>query len=83
VSRTWRSLPAAIRCRLFWLNLGVVGTVSIVWSNVLAPSHESDSEYQGLLLAPCTGLLVHFAASGFVAADLGSLMRDATLTGLG
>src|SRR5215469_4719568 len=82
VSRIWRSLPAALRFSLFGLALGVIGTISVVWSNVIVPSHESDDEYQGLYLVLYLGLLVYFAASGFVAARLGSSIRDATLTGL-
>ena len=82
VSRIWRSLPAALRFSLFGLALGVIGTISVVWSNVIVPSHESDDEYQGLYLVLYLGLLVYFAASGFVAARLGSSIRDASLTGL-
>ncbi|HEY4025312.1 MAG TPA: hypothetical protein VGO86_02685 [Candidatus Dormibacteraeota bacterium] len=82
VSRIWRSLPAALRFSLFGLALGVAGVIDIVWSNVIVPGHESDSEYQGLYLALFAGLLVYFAASGFVAARLGSSILAAIVTGL-
>lgn len=82
VSHIWRSLPAALRFSVFGLALGVAGVIDVVWSNVIVPSHESDSEYQGLYLVLLATLLLYFAASGFVAASLGSSMLEATLTGL-
>lgn len=63
----WLTWPSVLADCSFGLGLGLLLIVGIVWTNVIVPSHESDSEYQGLYLLFAIGLLVYFAAAGFVA----------------
>jgi hypothetical protein len=81
VSRIWHSLPAALRISVFGLALGVIGVVAIVWSNVIVPSHESDSGYAVWYLVGYLGLFAYFGASGFLAARGGASTAGAVLTG--
>lgn len=81
VTSIWRSLPGPLRISAFGLALGVAGVVAIVWSNVVAPSHESDGEYGAWYLVGYLGLFAYFGLSGFLAARGGSSIGGATLTG--
>jgi hypothetical protein len=81
LTRIWRSLPAPLRVSLFGLALGVPLVVLVVWTNVVVPSHESDSEYGAWYAAFLVGLLAYLTASGLVAARAGSSIAVAALTG--
>jgi hypothetical protein len=59
----------------------MASVIAIVWSNVIVPSHESDSEYAGWYVVGYLGLFAYFALSGFLAARGGATIAGATLTG--
>jgi hypothetical protein len=81
LTRIWRSLPAPLKFSVFGLALGVVSVVAIVWSNVIVPDHESDSEYGAWYLVGYLVLFAYWGLSGFLAARGGSSTGGAVLTG--
>ncbi|HEY4025093.1 MAG TPA: hypothetical protein VGO86_01580 [Candidatus Dormibacteraeota bacterium] len=81
LTRIWRSLPAPLRISAYGLALGAVMVVAIIWSIVIAPSHESDSEYAAGYLVGYLVLFAYFGLSGFLVARGGSSMGRAVLTG--
>jgi len=77
-SRTWPSWPDLLRTCVFGLALGAVLMVGIVWSNVIVPSHESDSEYTTWYGVFYLSLLFYFGLAGAVASmGRGSLAHSA------
>jgi hypothetical protein len=82
LTRIWRSLPAPLRTSVFGLSLAVAMVVGIVWSNVIVPSHESDSEYQGWYLVFLVCLLAYLTLSGLAAVRGGASIPGAALAGV-
>jgi hypothetical protein len=81
LNRTWFSWPALLRHSAFGLALGAALAVGIVWSNVVAPSHESDDEYGAWYLAFYLGLLAYFFVAGVVLAGRPPSIPVAAVTG--
>jgi hypothetical protein len=79
--RTWRSWPALFRTMAFGLALGAAMLALVVWSNVVVPSHESDSEYTAWYLVLYAGLFAYFTTSGFMASRGGGSITASALTG--
>jgi hypothetical protein len=80
--RVGRTTSTLLRLSAFGLVLGVVSLVGIVWSNVVVPSHESDSEYAVWYLVFYVGLLFYFSAAGLYAARGKTPVASGALAGL-
>jgi hypothetical protein len=63
------------------LVLGGTAIVAIVWTNVLFPNNESDSEYTALYLLGYASLLLVFAAIGFIGSRNTKLILPGTRAG--
>ncbi|HYW24103.1 MAG TPA: hypothetical protein VE953_08045 [Terriglobales bacterium] len=81
LSRPWYSWPALMRTSGFGLVLSAVLVAGIVWSNVVVPSHESDSEYTTWYAVFYAGLLVYFFVAGLVVAGRPASIPLAAVTG--
>jgi hypothetical protein len=80
-TRTWYSWPSLLRSGSFGLALSAVLVIGIIWSNVIVPSHESDSEYTAWYVAFYLALPVYFALAGAVASSARNRIGSAVWAG--
>jgi hypothetical protein len=64
LTRPWYSWPVLLRSSSFGIALAAVMVTGIIWSNLVVPSHDSDSEYTTWYVVFYAALPVYFALAG-------------------